>query len=48
LLGENAIARNAKRSLLDALFVVVVQLDRKLADQNLSRTTRAVQSKRRT
>jgi RpiR family transcriptional regulator, repressor of rpiB and als operon len=47
LLGENATARIAQLNLLDALFVAVAQLDRKTADQNLNRTMRAVQSKRR-
>jgi RpiR family transcriptional regulator, repressor of rpiB and als operon len=47
LLGENATARIAQLSLLDALFVAVAQRDRKSADQNLGRTMRAVQSKRR-
>lgn len=48
LLGDNATARIAQLNLLDALFVAVAQLDRKAADLNLSRTMRAVQSKRRT
>jgi DNA-binding MurR/RpiR family transcriptional regulator len=47
LLGENATARIAQLNLLDALFVTVAQRDRKTADLNLSRTMRAVQSKRR-
>ncbi len=47
LLGENATARIAQLNLLDALFVAVAQRDRKTADLNLSRTMRAVQSKRR-
>jgi RpiR family transcriptional regulator, repressor of rpiB and als operon len=47
LLGENAAARVAQLNLLDALFVAVAQRDRKTADLNLSRTMRAVQSKRR-
>lgn len=47
LLGENATARIAQLNLLDALFVAVAQRDRKAADANLSRTMRAVQSKRR-
>lgn len=47
LLEENATARIAQLNLLDALFVVVAQSDRKAADANLSRTMRAVQSKRR-
>jgi RpiR family transcriptional regulator, repressor of rpiB and als operon len=48
LLGENATARIAQLNLLDALFVAVAQRDRRAADLNLSRTMRAVQSKRRT
>lgn len=47
LLGENATARIAQLNLMDALFVAVAQKDRKAADLNLSRTMRAVQSKRR-
>lgn len=47
LLGENATARIAQLNLLDALFAAVAQRDRKTADLNLSRTMRAVQSKRR-
>ncbi len=47
LLGENATARIAQLNLLDALFVAVAQRDRKAADENLVRTMRAVQSKRR-
>lgn len=47
LLGENATARIAQLNLLDALFVAVAQRDRRAADANLSRTMRAVQSKRR-
>jgi DNA-binding MurR/RpiR family transcriptional regulator len=47
LLGENATARIAQLNLLDALFVATAQHDRKTADLNLSRTMRAVQSKRK-
>ena len=47
LLGENATARIAQLNLLDALFVAVAQKDRNSAELNLSRTMRAVQSKRR-
>ena len=47
LLGENATARIAQLNLLDALFVAVAQRDRQTADANLSRTMRAVQSKRK-
>jgi DNA-binding MurR/RpiR family transcriptional regulator len=45
LLGENATARIAQLNLMDALFVVIAQRDRKIADANLTRTMRAVQSK---
>ena len=48
LLGENATARIAQMNLLNALFVVTAQRDRKAADANLGRTMRAVQSKRKT
>lgn len=48
LLGENATARIAQLNLLDALFVAVAQRDRAAAEANLSRTMRAVQTKRRT
>jgi len=47
LLGENATARIAQLNLLDALFVTVAQRDRAAADAALSRTMRAVQSKRK-
>jgi DNA-binding MurR/RpiR family transcriptional regulator len=47
LMGENATARIAQLSLLDALFVAVAQKDRAAADANLARTMRAVQSKRK-
>lgn len=47
LLGENATARIAQLNLLDALFVATAQRDRAAADANLSRTMRAVHSKRR-
>lgn len=47
LLGENAAARIAQLTLLDALFVTVAQQDRAAADANLARTMQAVQSKRR-
>jgi RpiR family transcriptional regulator, repressor of rpiB and als operon len=47
LLGENATARIAQLNLLDALFVAVAQRDRTAADANLSRTMRAVQTKRK-
>lgn len=48
LLGENATARIAQLNLLDALFVTVAARDRKAAEAALSRTMRAVQSKRKT
>ena len=48
LLGENATARIAQLNLMDALFVAIAQRDRNAADANLTRTMRAVQSKRRT
>ena len=48
LLGENATARIAQLNLMDALFVAIAQRDRTAADANLTRTMRAVQSKRRT
>jgi RpiR family transcriptional regulator, repressor of rpiB and als operon len=47
LLGENATARIAQLNLLDALFVAMAQRDRASADQNLARTMRAVQAKRK-
>lgn len=47
LLGENATARIAQLSLLDALFVAVAQKDRAAADANLARTMQAVQGKRK-
>jgi RpiR family transcriptional regulator, repressor of rpiB and als operon len=47
LLGENATARIAQLNLMDALFVAVAQRDRAAADLNLSRTMRAVATKRR-
>ena len=47
LLGENAAARIAQLNILDALFVAVAQRDRKTAEANLSRTMKAVQTKRR-
>lgn len=47
LLGENASACIAQLNLLDALIGAVAQSDRKATDQNLDRTMRAVQSKRR-
>lgn len=48
LLGENATARIAQLNLLDALFVTVAARDREAAEAALSRTMRAVQSKRKT
>jgi len=47
LLGENATARIAQLSLMDALFVAVAQRDRAAADASLNRTMLAVQSKRK-
>jgi DNA-binding MurR/RpiR family transcriptional regulator len=47
LLGENATARIAQLNLLDALFVTVAARDRQAAEAALSRTMRAVQSKRK-
>lgn len=47
LLGENAAARIAQLNILDALFVAVAQRDRKTAEASLSRTMKAVQTKRR-
>lgn len=46
LLGENATARIAQLTLLDALFVATAQRDRPLADLNLDRTMRSVLPKR--
>lgn len=47
LLGENATARIAQLSLLDALFVATAQRDRAAADTNLARTIAAISRKRR-
>lgn len=47
LLGENAAARIAQLSILDALFVAVAQRDLGAAETNLDRTRRAVESKHR-
>jgi RpiR family transcriptional regulator, repressor of rpiB and als operon len=47
LLGENAAARIAQLSIMDALFVAVAQRDLKTAEANLARTMRAVETKHR-
>ncbi|MET7242845.1 MurR/RpiR family transcriptional regulator [Methylobacterium sp. EM32] len=47
LLGENAAARIAQLSLLDAIFVLVAQRDIKAAEANLALTQDAVRAKRR-
>ncbi len=46
LLGENAAARIAQLSILDALFVVIAQQDAEFYESNLSKTMNAVESKR--
>ena len=46
LLGENAAARIAQLSILDALFVVIAQQDADVYESNLSKTMNAVGSKR--
>ena len=46
LLGENAAARIAQLSILDALFVVIAQSDAEFYESNLSKTMNAVGSKR--
>lgn len=46
LLGENAAARIAQLSILDALFVVIAQQDAEFYESNLSKTMSAVESKR--
>lgn len=46
LLGENAAARIAQLSILDALFVVIAQRDAEFYESNLSKTMNAVGSKR--
>jgi len=48
LLGENAAARIAQLSILDALFVVIAQQDADVYETNLSKTMNAVGSKRAT
>lgn len=48
LLGENAAARIAQLNILDALFVAIAQRDLRAAEAQLTRTMRAVQSKRAT
>ena len=47
LLGENAAARIAQLNILDAIFVLVAQRARAVAERNLSRTMDAVRSKRK-
>ncbi len=47
LLGENAAARVAQLTILDAIFVLVAQRDYAKAERNLSRTKDAVRGKRR-
>jgi RpiR family transcriptional regulator, repressor of rpiB and als operon len=47
LLGENAAARVAQLSLLDAIFVLVAQRDVRSAEANLALTRDAVREKRR-
>ena len=46
LLGENAAARIAQLSILDALFVVIAQQNAEFYESNLSKTMNAVGSKR--
>ena len=47
LLGENAAARIAQLNILDAIFVLVAQRNRKTAEANLGRTKAAVREKRK-
>lgn len=47
LLGENAAARIAQLSIMDALFVAVAQRNLDSAETNLARTRRAVETKHR-
>jgi RpiR family transcriptional regulator, repressor of rpiB and als operon len=47
LTGENAAARIAQLNIMDAVFVAVAQMGYAQAENNLSRTMAAVQSKRR-
>ena len=47
LLGENAAARVAQLTMLDAIFVLVAQRDYATAERNLSRTKDAVRGKRK-
>ena len=47
LLGENAAARIAQLTLLDAIFVLVAQRNRNEADANLAKTMNAVRAKRK-
>lgn len=48
LLGENAAARVAQLTILDAIFVLVAQRDYRTAERNLVRTKDAVRMKRKT
>ena len=47
LLGENAAARIAQLNIFDVIFVEVARLDGVLAERRLSRTSKAVEGKRR-
>ena len=47
LLGENAAARVAQLTMLDAIFVLVAQRDYATAERNLTRTQDAVRGKRK-
>ena len=47
LLGENAAARIAQLTILDAIFVLVAQRNRNEADANLAKTMNAVRAKRK-
>jgi DNA-binding MurR/RpiR family transcriptional regulator len=47
LLGENAAARIAQLTILDAIFVLVAQRNYKAADANLAKTKAAVKEKRK-
>ena len=47
LLGENAAARIAQLTMLDAIFVLVAQRNYNAADANLAKTKAAVRDKRK-
>ena len=47
LLGENAAARIAQLTMLDAIFVLVAQRNYNAADANLAKTKAAVKEKRK-